>query len=74
MAVAKFQYILNNYNAIKLEKNKVFIFFNFLKNLKTLLGAIEVVIYNFLALLTIDININQFIKVYHIFDKIQYKN
>ena len=41
MVVAKFQYILNNYNAIKLEKNKVFIFFNFLKNLKTLLGADE---------------------------------
>ena len=49
MAVAKFQYILNNYNAIKLEKNKVFIFFNFLKNLKTLLGANGVDIYNFFS-------------------------
>ena len=36
-------------------------------------GANEVVIYNFLALITIDTNINQFIKVYHILDKIQYK-
>ena len=35
-------------------------------------GANEVVIYNFLALITIDTNINQFIKVYHIFDKLQY--
>ena len=34
-------------------------------------GANEVVIYNFLALLTIDTNINQFIKVYHIFYKLQ---
>ena len=34
-------------------------------------GANEVVIYNFLALITIDTNINQFIKVYHIFYKIQ---
>ena len=34
-------------------------------------GADEVVIYNFLALLTIDTNINQFIKVYHIFYKLQ---
>ena len=39
-----------------------------------LLGANEVAIYNFLALITIDTNINQFIKVYHILDKIQYKN
>ena len=37
----------------------------------TFFGANEVVIYNFLALLTIDTNINQFIKVYHNFDKIQ---
>ena len=36
-------------------------------------GANEVVIYNFLALLTIDTNINQFTKVYHNFYKIQYK-
>ena len=46
-------------------------------NLKSLgitsFGANEVVIYNFLALLTIDTNINQFIKVYHIFYKIQYQ-
>ena len=34
-------------------------------------GANEVVIYNFLALITIDTNINQFTKVYHIFDKLQ---
>jgi len=55
----------------------------FIKNLETidfsivykvlLTGANEVVIYNFLALLTIDTNINQFIKVYHIFYKIQYQ-
>ena len=32
-------------------------------------GANEVVIYNFLALLTIDTNINQFIKSYHIPNK-----
>lgn len=38
-----------------------------------LFGSNEVVIYNFFsALLTIDTNINQFIKVYHIFDKLQY--
>ena len=37
-------------------------------------GANEVDIYNFLALLTIDTNINQFIKVYHIFNKLQYRN
>ena len=30
-------------------------------------GANEVDIYNFLALITIDTNINQFIKVYHNF-------
>ena len=35
------------------------------------IGANEVVIYNFMALLTIDTNINQFIKVYHIFYKLQ---
>ena len=29
-------------------------------------GAVVVVIYNFLTLLTIDTNINQFIKVYHV--------
>lgn len=34
-------------------------------------GAVVVVIYNFLTLLTIETNINQFIKVYHIFDKLQ---
>ena len=33
--------------------------------------ADEVVIYNFLALITIDTNINQFIKVYHTYDKLQ---
>ena len=38
----------------------------------TSLGANEVVIYNFLALLTIDTNINQLIKLYHIFDKLQF--
>ena len=37
----------------------------------TYIGAIDVDIYNFLALLTIDTNINQFIKVYHISDKLQ---
>ena len=36
-------------------------------------GANEVVIYNFWALITIDKNINQFTKVYHIFYKLQYK-
>ena len=36
-------------------------------------GANEVDIYNFLTLVTIDTNINQFIKVYHILDKMQYK-
>ena len=35
-------------------------------------GANVVVIYNFF-LLTLDTNINQFIKVYHIFYKIQYQ-
>lgn len=34
-------------------------------------GSNEVVVYNFLALITIDTNINQFIKVYHIVDKIK---
>ena len=38
---------------------------------KFVIGANEVVIYNFLALITIDTNINQFTKVYHIFDKLQ---
>ena len=34
-------------------------------------GANEVVIYNFMALLTIDTNINQFTKVYHNSYKLQ---
>ena len=34
-------------------------------------SANEVVIYNLLALLTIDTNINQFTKVYHNFNKLQ---
>ena len=34
-------------------------------------GAVDVVIYNFLALITIDTNINQFTKVYHNFYKFQ---
>ena len=37
------------------------------------IGANEVVIYNFWALLAIDTNNNQFTKVYHIFDRLQYK-
>lgn len=37
----------------------------------SLFGAIEVVIYNFLVLITIGTNINQFIKAYHILNKIQ---
>ena len=40
--------------------------------LLSLFGVNEVVIYNFLSLLTIDIKINQFIKVYHISDNFQY--
>ena len=35
------------------------------------IGAVDVDIYNSLALLTIDTNINQFIKVYHNFYKLQ---
>lgn len=34
-------------------------------------GAVVVVIYNFLTLLTIDTNINQFYLLYHFFNKIQ---
>jgi len=37
----------------------------------TITGSIEVVIYNFLPLITIDTNTNQFITVYHIFNKLQ---
>ena len=40
---------------------------------RKVIGANEVDIYNFLTLVTIDTNINQFIKVYHILDKMQYK-
>ena len=44
----------------------------FISSNRNINGANEVVIYNFLALLTIDTNINQFIRVYHIFYKLQY--
>ena len=55
-----------------LEKNKGFLRFQFLEIQKAFIGANEVVIYNFLALITVDTNINQFIKVYHIFHELQY--
>ncbi len=38
-----------------------------------LFGANDVDIYNSLALLTIDTNINQFTLLYHFFNKMQYK-
>ncbi len=61
---------------IKSVKKKIKFSYNMIshKVRKFYFGANEVVIYNFfLALITIDTNINQFIKVYHIFYKIQYK-
>ena len=54
------------------EKNKSLIYWN-INDLLIKNGANEVVIYNFWALLTIDTNNNQFTKVYHIFDRLQYK-
>lgn len=78
-----FSCILEKNNRFILKRFKVFVFVEIFESLKysnlntlksstkTRFGANEVIIYNFLALITIDTNINQFTKVYHIFDKLQ---
>ena len=48
-----------------------FCIYLFISSNRYINGANEVVIYNFLALITIDTNINQFPLVYHIFYELQ---